>query len=98
MLEVTATEHQYLALVEGRLKHHVMLRTVGVPNVGDPIRISEVGLDGWKTGKAAWARVTFVELIRDAELGPISVLSVELRMSSERAFPALGRVKTEPGV
>lgn len=91
MLELTTIPEHYKATLEGRRKHHVLLRTVGAPVAGDIARVAEV-LDGHYTGKACFARVTYVETL-GGPLGPMHVLSLDVRMSVER-MPALSGTPT----
>lgn len=90
----SATPAQYEALVGGRRKCLVLTRTIGLPPLDSAIFVAEV-VDGVGTGKAAWARVTWIEAI-DAgpPLGPVYVLSLNVRTSGE--LPALRGATTLP--
>lgn len=92
MLELTTIPELYQATVEGRRRHHVLMRTVCAPAIGDTARVAEV-LDGHYTGKACFARITWVDTITGGALGPMHVLSLDVRMSVER-MPALGGTPT----
>ncbi len=84
VLEVTTTPQDFAALTSGKKRHHTLIRFVGAPEVGDPIRIAESTEGGTQSGRACYARVLHVERV-SAE---IVVLSVEVRMSTDR-MPAV---------
>lgn len=93
MLELTTIPELYRATFEGRRRHHVLMRTVvGAPSIGDTARVAEV-LDGHYTGKACFARITWVDTLTGGPLGPMHVLSLDVRMSVER-MPALSGTPT----
>lgn len=95
MFELVTLPDAFNATLEGRRRHHVLTRTVGAPRAGDAVRIAEV-CDGNYTGRAAFARVTFVETLSGGSLGPIHVLSLDVRMSTDRT-PALRGAPTPVG-
>lgn len=87
MIELTTIPEHFGATVAGRRRSHVLIRTIGAPVPGDAVRIAEV-LDGHYTGRVAFARVTYVETFTTGPLGPMHIVSLDVRMSSDR-MPAL---------
>jgi len=107
MFESNATSEQYNAIEDQRRTFHVLTRTVGVPRIGDYIRIREVELNPTSggavpapTGRELYARVKYVEPLSasgiNASLSTVAihgwVLGIELRISSTKRMPA---VRTE---
>lgn len=79
VFEVSVSTADFSAIAAGQKRHHTLVRFVGVPDVGDPIRIAEK-VEGVLSGRALFARVTFVEPL-DIQT---TVLSIEVRMSTDR--------------
>lgn len=86
MIDLAIASEHYLATLDGRRRAHPLSRTVGAPELGDPVRLREVR-DGFATGRAAWARVTYVETLGEG-ITAVYVLSLDVRMSTDR-MPAV---------
>lgn len=67
----------------------MLTRTIGCPEAGEAVRVAEVAEGHERTGRACFARVTWVETF-DAgpPIGPVYVLSLDVRMSTDR-MPAV---------
>lgn len=87
MLEVTERAEGYNAIVSGQKRHLVLDRVVGLI-AGEPVRVVEVDSLGYRTRRGVFARVTFVESVRTSLPGAMMVLSIEVRMSTDR-MPAI---------
>lgn len=82
MLEIPTPFEQYVATLECRRKHAVVMHSPTPPHVNETVWICEVE-NGQPSGRRLGARVTHVDTIQGA-IGPIHVLSVDVRMSVDR--------------
>lgn len=82
MIEIDSTPAAYAALMDGRRKAVAYERKFGqVPIPGDHVCIRHIGEDG-NVVERAFVRVTWVDAI-----GLLTILSVEVRMSTARMLP-----------
>lgn len=79
MFEVAADGSSFEAVLLGQKRHVTLVRVVGHHAAGDAIRVVEVDAQGHKTGRACFARVTFVERVSSE----VAVLSIDVRMSTD---------------
>lgn len=94
MLEIPTTPDHYIATLEGRRRHALVAHTSFPPVVNEMVWVCEVE-GGSPTGRRCGARVTHVETIHGV-IGPIHVLSVEVRMSVDRMPATLPAPFTPP--